>query len=165
MNNVPNKNNKSVETQTELNMVHKNVGNIICTEDKNNQTIISTEPNKNAPEICEILSFSDMISDNVTKTTVTESSNMEITTTNENKQLVCSPSPSSKLKLINNSKSVQKGDASVSPKLQMGKKISNTPTKAVYERKQFLQSSPMITDNNQFVSYVYINIYIYNMLL
>lgn len=158
INHLPNKDNKCVETQTVLNMVDKGVGNIICTENKNTQTTVSSEPNKNGPEMFEIPSFSDINFDNVTKTNVIGSSNNEMTSTIENKPFINSfPSPSSKLPLINNKKSTPIRDTSVSPKFQMNEQICSTPTKAVYGGKQILQtSSPRIIVHNQFIWYVYL---------
>lgn len=157
INHLPNKDNKCVETQTVLDMVDKGVGNITCTEDKNTQTTtVSTEPNKNAPEIFEIPSFSDIISDNVTKTNVFGPMDNEITSTIEKPFINSLPSPSSRLQLINNKKSTPIENASVSPKFQMNEQISSTPTKAVYGGKQILETSPKIIVHNQFISYVYL---------
>lgn len=162
VNHIPNNADKCVGTI--LNVVDKCVGDMINIKDIDTHTTKCVETNVKTTEILDIPSFSDMISDNVTKTNEINISdnennvNVEKTLTDYSLTYL-----SPEIQPLNNNASIPNlckiGDTSLeSPKFKINEQTNSTPIKKSYETKNNLQStlqtSPKNLTLNQFYPYV-----------
>lgn len=161
-NQMPIQEDKCIET--ELNMVDKCVGSVVSTEDKSICTSINIEENRSTTEVLEIPSFSEMISCSGTKIKETDTINYETNVPVEKSPIIfSSPCLSSRLQLLNtnaNSSNFSKvEDTSIeSPKFQLNKQISSTPSKKFGETNNYAQPSFQNNEHNvhnQFSMYVF----------
>jgi len=148
------KEDKSVETK--LNMVDKCVGNTVHTKDQGTHISISIEANKSTPEdLLKIPLFTEIISNNVSKTKEIDTFNNETIITNQkNSGTFSSPCLSSMTHLINNNASttISNTDDKESPIFQIHKNMCSTPAKKYDGTKinieSMLQCSPKNIHNS-----------------
>ncbi|XP_060872442.1 uncharacterized protein MAL13P1.304-like [Metopolophium dirhodum] len=142
------KEDKSIETK--LNMVDKCVGNTVHTKNQGTHISINIEANKStSEELLEIPLFTEINSNNVSKTKEIDIFNKETTITDEkNSGTFLSPCLSSMTQLINNNArtTFSKIDDKESPIFQINKQMCSTPGKKNDETKiniePMLQCSP-----------------------
>lgn len=168
INHIPNNADKCVGTI--LNVVDKCVGDMINIKDIDTHTTKNVETNINATEVLDIPSFSDMISDNVTKTNEIDISNNE-NIVNDEKTLTAYPLPylTPEIQPLNNNTSTPNvckiGDTSLeSPKFKINKQANSTPIKKNYETKNSFQSTLQTSSKkiiiDQFYPYVLLFYYL-----
>jgi len=139
-------------------MVDKCVGNTVHTKDQGTHISISIEANKStSEELLEIPLFTEINSNNVSKTKEIDTFNKETSITDEkNSGTLSSPCLSSMTQLINNNAGTtySKIDDKESPIFQTNKQMCITPGKKKDETKiniePMLQCSPK--DINNFIS-------------
>ncbi|XP_025205135.1 uncharacterized protein LOC112601640 [Melanaphis sacchari] len=151
-NHISMKENKYVETK--LNMVDKCVGNTVNTKDQSTDTTINIEANKSiSEELLEIPSFTEIITNNVSKTKEIDPINNETTITDEkNSVTFSSPCLSSMTQPIENDTSTMafsKFDEDKESKIfQINKQTCSTPAKKNEETKLSIESVPQFSPKN-----------------
>lgn len=147
---MPTKEDKCVET--ELNMVDKCVGNVLNTEDKSTHTSISIEANKSITETLEVPSFTEMISNDFSKTKDTDTNYNESSVNVEKNPLEHSlPILSSMSQLVNNNTSSPdyfKTEGKESPEFKINKQICSTPTKIIEETTNNVEPTQQLGPKN-----------------
>lgn len=129
--------------ETELNMVDKCVGSVLNTDDISTRTSISIEANKSTTEVLEIPSFTEIISNDFSKTKEINTDYKESTANVEKTPLAHSlPILSSMSQLINNNPNTPdyfKIDDKESPEFKINKQICSTPAKIIEETKNNIE--------------------------
>lgn len=149
-NHIPIKKDKFVETK--LNMVDKCVGNTVDTKDQSTYT--NTEETRIiSEELLEIPPFTEVITNNVSKTKDIDPVNNETTITGEkNSVTLSSPCLSSMTQPIENNTSTitfSKFDEDKESKIfQINKQICSTPAKKNEETKLNIESVPQFSPKN-----------------
>lgn len=149
-NHIPMKEDKFVETK--LNMVDKCVGNTVDTKDQSTYTN-KEETRIISEELLEIPSFTEVITNNVSKTKDIDPVNNETTITGEkNSVTFSSPCLSSMTQPIENNTSTitfSKFDEDKESKIfQINKQICSTPAKKNEETKLNIESVPQFSPKN-----------------
>jgi len=139
--------------ETKLNMVDKCVGNTVNTKDQSTHTTKNIEANKNISEELEIPSFTEVITNNVSKTKEIDPINNETTITDEkNSVTFSSPCLSSMTQPLENNTSTMpfsKFDEDKESKIfQINKQICSTPAKKNEETKLNIESMPQFSPKN-----------------
>jgi len=127
---VPIKEDKCVAT--EFNMIDKCVGDAINTQNKSTHTLINIGENESTSEVLEIPSFTEIVSNDVSKTNKIETVNETNITVEKNSSKLSSPCILSTTQLINtmiSTSSISKNEDKESPNFQINKQICSTPAK------------------------------------
>lgn len=156
MNCVPAKEDKCIGTEldiidkcigTDFNMTDKCVGDLVSTENKSTYTATNIQENESTTGLLEVPLFTDIITDNVSKTKEVGTVSNETSLTIE-KNTITSPCLSTTTHLINTSASTSNFSKieDESPKFEVNKQISSTPAKkndeAETNSEQTLQINP-----------------------
>ncbi|CAI6363275.1 unnamed protein product [Macrosiphum euphorbiae] len=154
-NHIPTKKDKLVEKK--LNMVDKCVGNTVNTKDQSTHTTINIEANKSiSEELLEVPSFTDIISNNISKTKEPDTFNDETTITDEkNSFTFSSPCLSTMTQLENNTgtMTISKFDEKESKIFQVNKQICSTPAKKNEQTKINIELIPQFSPKNSHNQY------------
>ncbi|XP_026818114.1 uncharacterized protein LOC113557035 [Rhopalosiphum maidis] len=139
--------------ETKLNMVDKCVGNTVNTKDQSTHTTKNIEANESISEELEIPSFTEVITNNVSKTKEIDPINNETTITDEkNSVTFSSPCLSSMTQPLENNTSTMpfsKFDEDKESKIfQINKQICSTPAKKIEETKLNIESMPQFSPKN-----------------
>jgi len=149
-NNIPTKKDKFVEKK--LNMVDKCVGNTVNTKDQSTHTTINIEVNKSiSEELLEVPSFTEIISDNISKTKEPDTFNDESTKTDEkNSVTFSSPCLSSMTQSENNTGTMTTSifEEKESKIFQINKQICSTPAKKNEQTKINNELIPQFSPKN-----------------
>ncbi|XP_029346505.1 putative leucine-rich repeat-containing protein DDB_G0290503 isoform X2 [Acyrthosiphon pisum] len=147
-NHIPTEKDKFVEKK--LNMVDKCVGNTVNTKDQSTHTTINIEANKSiSEELLEVPSFTEIISNNISKTKEPDTFNDETTITNEkNSVTFSSPCLSPMTQLENNTGTISKFEEKESKIFQINKQICSTPAKKNEQTKIKIELIPQFSPKN-----------------
>jgi len=149
-NHIPMKKDKF--TEKKLNMVDKCVGNTVNTKDQSTHTTINIEANKSiSEELIEVPSFTEIISNNISKTKEPDTFNDETTITDEkNSVTFSSPCLSSMTQLENNTDTMtnSKFEEKQSKVFQINKQICSTPAKKNEQTKINIELIPQFSPKN-----------------
>lgn len=139
--------------EKKLNMVDKCVGNTVNTKDQSTHTTTNIEANKSiSEELLEVPSFTEIISNNISKIKESDSFNDETSITDEKNSVTFSSSCLSSMTQLENNTgtmTISKFDEKESSKIfQMNKQICSTPAKKNEQTKINSDVIPQFSPKN-----------------